>query len=162
MKNKIKPRLGSGDAGFTDLLHGKRVSKTSSRIKLNALIDELGALIGVLRSGSSAKDKRVLLKVQKDLINVAGYIAGAATAAELKTAADEITSLASRMSGRLPKLKKFLIPGETSSDALAHLARSKARLCEILAWRLRANPAAVYLNRLSDFLFLIARGADRK
>ena len=57
--------------------------------------------------------------------------------------------------------KRFVLPGENETEALAHLARAKTRVCEILAWEIKAKAAAVYLNRLSDYLFLVALKSAR-
>mgnify|MGYP001563299176 FL=1 len=54
-----------------------------------------------------------------------------------------------------------MLPGKNETEALAHLARAKARVCEILAWELKAKAPAVYLNRLSDYLFLLALKSAR-
>ena len=149
--------MGSGDDGFTELFGGKRVKKTSLRVEANALIDELNALLGVIKAGErSGKNKKELSGIQSALIAVSGLIAGAQTADGVKTGTIAIEALISVRSKRLPPLKHFAIPGKNKKDALLHLARSRARLCELLAWRLKAALPAVYLNRLSDYLFLLS------
>ena len=59
-------------------------------------------------------------------------------------------------------LKIFAVPGKNKTEALLHLARAKTRVCELLAWELKAKVPAVYLNRLSDYLFLAALQCARK
>ncbi|MBI4803210.1 MAG: ATP:cob(I)alamin adenosyltransferase [Elusimicrobia bacterium] len=158
MSDNYKPNPGSGDDGFTGLFGGKRVGKTDLRVNTNALIDELSSLLGVIKTGlKSGKSRKEIAGVQGALIAVSGSIAGAGTAPEIKTAVSGLEILIAGRAKRLPPLKKFILPGRNKTEALLHLARSRARLCELLAWRLKMKLAAVYLNRLSDYLFLLAR-----
>jgi cob(I)alamin adenosyltransferase len=69
---------------------------------------------------------------------------------------DALAALIESRAAAVRPLKKFVLPGQNETEALAHLARTKARVCEILAWELKARQPAVYLNRLSDYLFLLA------
>lgn len=161
MPENFKKNMGSGDLGFTDLLGGKRVSKTHRRIKLNALADELSALLGLLKTGVKGKGtKKELTAAQAGLIKASGIIAGARGDLKAETAALE--KLINAASAGLKPLKKFILPGAGETEALAHLARAKTRICELLAWELKAKAPAVYLNRLSDYLFLVALSSARK
>ena len=95
--------MGSGDKGFTDLFGGKRVKKTSLRVAANALIDELNALLGVIKAGErSGKNKKEIAGIQRALIAVSGLIAGARTADRVKTAIIAIETLIAVRSKRLP------------------------------------------------------------
>ena len=133
MPKNFKPGMGAGDLGFTDLFGGRRVPKTHRRVKLNALIDELSALLGLVKTGVKDKGtKEEISAAQAALVRASGLIAG--------------------MKGALKE----------ETEALAHLARAKARICELLAWELKAKAPAVYLNRLSDYLFLLALKSARK
>ncbi len=153
--------MGKGDLGFTDLFGGRRVPKTDRRVKLNALIDELGALLGQAKTALKNRGAREdLADAQKTLLRASGMIAGAKADLAAATAALE-TRISAKSAGMQP-LKKFVLPGETGPEALLHLARAKTRICEILAWEIKAKAPAVYLNRLSDFLFLAALNAARK
>ena len=155
MPANFKPFMGSGDLGFTDLLGGRRVPKTHPRVKLNALLDELSALLGLLKTGvKSAGFKKELTAAQAGLVKAAGLIAGAKGGLKNETAALE--ELIAAVSAGVKPPKKFVLPGSGETEALAHLARARARLCELLAWELKARETAVYLNRLSDYLFLAA------
>jgi cob(I)alamin adenosyltransferase len=165
MPEKFKPRMGSGDAGFTELFGGGKVKKTDLRVKTNALIDELNSLLGVVRAALRAgKDKREIAGIQRSLILASGLIAGARAghsvgglhSGQVKNSIAAIEALIAVRSKRLPPLTCFLLPGRNRTEALIHLARSRARLCELLAWQLKAKLPAVYLNRLSDYLFLLA------
>jgi len=161
MPEKFKPGMGSGDAGFTELFGGEKVKKTDLRVKTNALIDELNSLLGVLKAGLKAgKDKREITGIQRSLVLVSGFIAGARAPAQIKRSAKAVEALITARSNHRV-LHKFILPGKNGTEAFIHLARSRARLCEILAWQLKAKLPAIYLNRLSDYLFLLAAGKKR-
>ena len=155
MTKTFKPKMGSGDLGFTDLFGGKRVPKTHRRIKLNALLDDLGALLGLVKTGlKGAAARREVSAAQAGLVRAAGIIAGLRADLKAETAALEELIALRAVGLKLPK--KFVLPGASETEALAHLARAKTRVCEILAWEIKAKGPAVYLNRLSDYLFLLA------
>ena len=160
MPRYFKPSGGSGDKGFTDLLGGRRVPKTDRRIKLNALLDELSAMIGMLKV--SLRDralKKELTSAQAGLVRTSAVIAG--MKADLSGEISALEALIEASSERTRPPKEFVMPGANEAEALAHLARTRARCCEILAWELKAKDPAVYLNRLSDYLFLAALSAGR-
>ncbi len=160
MPKNFKPAIGSGDLGLTDLLGGQRVPKTHRRVKLNALLDELSALLGLLKTGIRDKaEKEEITAAQAALVRVSGLIAG--MKGNLKTETEALEALIDAHAETLKPLKKFILPGANETEALAHLARAKARICEILAWELKAKAPAVYLNRLSDSLFLLAVNSAR-
>lgn len=155
MPEQFKPKPGSGDLGFTDLFGGRRVPKTHCRVKLNALVDDLSALLGLLKTGlRDRKTKKEISAAQAALIRAAGLIAGMKGTLENETAALE--TLINARAEALKPPKRFVLPGANETEALAHLARTKTRVCELLAWEIKAKAPAVYLNRLSDYLFLIA------
>lgn len=155
MPKTYKPKLGSGDLGHTDLFGGRRVPKTHRRVKLNALVDDLSALLGLLKTGLKKPAlRRELGAVQTALIKASGLIAGMKGDLGPETAA--LTALVESRAAAVRPPRKFVLPGQNETEALAHLARTRARVCEILAWEAGAKPPAVYLNRLSDYLFLLA------
>ena len=161
MPENFKQNLGSGDLGFTDLLGGRRVPKTHRRVKLNALLDELSALLGLLKTGvKGAGFKKEITSAQTGLVKASGLIAGAKGDLKEETAALE--ELITSVSAEVKPPRKFVLPGDGETNALAHLARAKTRICEILAWELKAKAPAVYLNRLSDYLFLAALKTARR
>ena len=161
MAKEFKPGMGTGDLGFTDLFGGRRVPKTHRRVKLNALIDDLSALIGLLKTGIKAGGvKKELSAAQAGLIRASGIIAG--LRADLKAETAALESLIAARAAKLKPPKKFITPGANETEALAHLARAKTRVCEILAWEIKAKNPAIYLNRLSDYLFLVALKSARK
>jgi cob(I)alamin adenosyltransferase len=161
MPKTFKPKQGAGDLGFTDLFGGKRVPKTHRRIKLNALLDDLVALLGLVKTGlRDASARKELTAAQAGLVRASGVIAGARQ--DLKAGTAELERLIALRAAGLKLPKKFVLPGANETEALAHLARAKTRICEVLAWELKANAPAVYLNRLSDYLFLVAVKSARK
>ncbi len=161
MPKNFKPQMGAGDLGFTDLFGGKRVPKTHRRVKLNALVDDLSALLGLLKAGiRERKTKEELSAAQAALIRASGLIAGMKGGLETETSALE--ALIELRAAAVKPLKEFVLPGANETEALAHLARAKTRICEILAWEIKAKVPAVYLNRLSDYLFILALEYARK
>lgn len=161
MTDNFKPDIGKGDLGFTDLLGGRRVSKTDRRIKLNALLDELSAILGQAKTTMKSRADRLELgEAQKNIIIACGIIAG--MKADLQKATVLLEARIKTASASIKPLKIFALAGSGQTEALLHLARAKTRLCEILAWELKAKAPAVYLNRLSDSLFLAALKSARK
>ena len=155
MPKNFKPEMGKGDLGLTDLLGGKRVSKTDRRVKLNALIDDLSALLGLLKSRlKSKKAKNEISAAQAGLARAAGAVAGMKTGLDREIL--ELEKFITERAAAIKPPKRFTVPGAGQTEALAHMARTKTRICEIFAWELKAKTPAVYLNRLSDYLFLIA------
>ena len=155
MPGNFKPGRGSGDLGLTNLFGGKRVPKTHARIKLNALIDDLSALLGLLRAGTKTPEvKKGVALAQRGLTQAAGLVAG--LKADLTPQIRALEKLNETLAAGIETPKNFVQPGVNELEALAQLARTRARLCEILAWELKAKAPAVYLNRLSDYLFLVA------
>ena len=163
----------AGDTGETRLYGGKRVLKDSLRIEAYGSVDELNSALGVIRALKPGKKIDIVVRrVQDDL-----FILGAdlATPAESKkTAIPRIDSHHTRalekdidkLETMLPAIKNFLLPGGSLVAAQLHLARTICRRAERWVVRLfrteRINPeAVVYLNRLSDLLFVLARTANR-
>jgi len=178
MPKNFKPKQGSGDTGLTDIITGKKIRKTDARIKAIADIDELTCLLGLLKARFKKSSKlktyiKELEKIQKNLFIVSGIIAGMKCLTEIKTETANLEELTNVLSKKTPKLKNFIIPGKSETEALINLARARARLAEISVWeteKFKAMPgvvsrgyahqatksSAVYLNRLSDYLFLLA------
>jgi cob(I)alamin adenosyltransferase len=166
----------TGDAGTTALGDGTRVAKTDPRIEAYADVDETNAAIGVaVALGGLADDVRSALKIiQNDLFDVGADlcapIAPNPPYPSLRVTEAYVTRLENwcdEFNARLSKLDSFILPGGTPGAALLHLARTVARRAERRGWRVfevdadRMNPLAlVYLNRLSDLLFILARVAN--
>lgn len=179
----------TGDKGETSLFGGKRVPKNDLRIETYGTVDELNCLLGIIRSMRiSKKLDSILRKVQDDLFVLGADLAspeekdglvvpriGDNQIADLEKVIDELEP-------KLHPLKNFIFPGGTPPAAYLHLARAVCRRAERRAVSLsRAKPirsnsprrvacgdlrtismAIVYLNRLSDLLFILARWANKE
>jgi cob(I)alamin adenosyltransferase len=163
--SKITTR--TGDAGETGLGDGSRVSKASARITALGEVDELNSALGVLLAeGLPAEIDAALRGVQHDLFDVGGEVSipGHILVTEAQVA--ELERLLERFNRDLPPLKEFILPGGSRAAAAAHLARTVCRRAEralvALAREDRVSaPARVYLNRLSDLLFVLGRVLNR-
>jgi cob(I)alamin adenosyltransferase len=160
----------AGDAGETSLGDGSRVSKLDLRIAAYGTVDELNAQLGVVVAGDCPQELRDCLeRVQNELFDVGADLSVPfEVEGRLRidqAAVDRLEELCDRFNERLPDLKSFVLPGGTASAAALHVARTVCRRAEREA---RAageehdvNPlTAVYLNRLSDLLFILARVAN--
>ncbi len=165
-----------GDDGTTRLIGGKRVTKDSLRIEASGTLDELNALIGVVRSYRLLeKIDKVLKRIQNSLFRVGAELA---LPEEAANSAFKISSINGRdivalekeidtFEARLKPLQKFILPGGTSAGAMLHMARTIARRterrCVGLSRVEQINPQIIrYLNRLSDLLFALARYVNQQ
>ena len=166
----------TGDDGTTGLGDMSRVAKTDPRITAYADVDETNAALGVaIALGQLAPDVAELLgTIQNDLFDVGADLC-TPVVAEPKYAPLRVTeayvqrleAACDAYNEALPALNSFLLPGGTPGAALLHVARTLARRAERSTWALldlapeqtNATPAK-YLNRLSDLLFILARGAN--
>jgi cob(I)alamin adenosyltransferase len=148
--------MGSGDKGATSLPHCDKVKKTDPRIHALALLDELSATLGLARARFPKKTAADLLEIQRTLLKVSAQAAGLDFSSALQADTTGLETRIKELTGRIKPEKEFVLPGDTETEALLHLARAKTRLCEISLWEINSAPAAVYLNRLSDLLFLLA------
>lgn len=159
----------TGDNGTTMLFGGGRVFKHHLRIETYGTIDELNAYIGLLRDQTIEANHSNLLKHIQDILFVIG--ANLATNPEKKNAkppafqSDEVEALENAidlMNENLPPLRHFILPGGHTTVSYCHLARCVCRRCERLCVALQqSEPVAdiiiQYLNRLSDYLFVLSR-----
>lgn len=158
----------TGDEGTTGLGDGSRVSKDSARIEAIGTIDELNSAIGLLRSrsGLPLQVSKLLLRVQHDLFDLGGELAvpGYSVLTEAHVTALEVA--VEQFNAELPPLKEFILPGGSETAARCHLARTIARRAERRCWTLanaenQRGIGLIYLNRLSDLLFVMARTLAR-
>lgn len=163
--SKITTR--TGDAGETGLGDGARVSKASPRIAALGEVDELNSAIGVLLAESLPTEIRDALHgVQHDLFDLGGEVSIPGHVMVTEAQVGELERVLERFNRDLPPLKEFILPGGTRPAALAHLARTVCRRAEralvALAREDRVSDAArIYLNRLSDLLFVLGRALNR-
>jgi cob(I)alamin adenosyltransferase len=173
MRNRDEPvRLTKiytrgGDAGETSLGDGSRVSKRDPRIVAYGMVDELNSHIGVILAGELPRKLRTpLTRIQNELFDVGADLSRPWTGPDdkLRVTPAMVFGLERDCDGLnapLPELKSFVLPGGTESAARLHVARTVARRAEIASLAAEVNPLArVYLNRLSDLLFIAARAAN--
>ncbi|MBX3437730.1 MAG: cob(I)yrinic acid a,c-diamide adenosyltransferase [Planctomycetaceae bacterium] len=173
--NRIYTR--SGDAGETSLGDGARVLKTHPRIVAMGAVDEVNAALGVVRAGDPlpADFDELLARVQNDLFDMGADLCVPISPQNegrnpLRLTAEDVERLEraiDRFNADLPPLTSFILPGGTKAAALLHVARAQCRRAEIDILRLMDAEegnrcVAVYLNRLSDLLFVLARAANQR
>lgn len=162
----------TGDDGSTGLFGGPRVAKDAARIEAYGAIDELNSILGMVRCGDMPPGLDLLVaRLQHELFDLGAELAtpdpermgvarvGATHIEELEQAIDHFESA-------LEPLKQFILPGGTRAAAELHLARTVCRRAErrltTLAGQETISPqTGVYLNRLSDLLFVMARFVNR-
>ncbi len=158
----------TGDDGSTGLGDGTRIAKTAPRVQAMGDVDEVNSLIGLLLTESLPGGIAGLLKdVQHGLFDLGGELSipgmtlvSAGHVALLETAIDALN-------GDLPPLKEFILPGGSRAAAICHLCRAVCRRAERSVARVpdteAKNPdGRIFLNRLSDFLFVLARVLARR
>ena len=163
----------TGDKGETSLIGGTRVPKYHLRIESYGTIDELNSWIGIIRDqGIDDHSITVLLEIQDRLFTIGSSLASDPEKSIPKhrkkipdLTADDITLLEKeidRMNDHLPELRSFILPGGNNTISFCHLARCVCRRAERLVVHLAVESVVdekviVYLNRLSDYLFVLAR-----
>jgi cob(I)alamin adenosyltransferase len=161
----VKIYTRTGDAGETSLFGGARVRKDDARIESYGTIDELNSFLGVARATwpDSPLDPQ-LHAVQSDLFDLGAHLAAPDTGRFAGPAPARIAALEQSidaMESELAPLKTFVLPGGSLAAANLHVARTVCRRAERLVVTLGGEEAAVmYLNRLSDYLFVAARFAN--
>ena len=159
----------TGDKGLTSLIGGTRVPKSSLRIECYGTVDELNSHIGLVRDQEVNAGRRPLLKeIQDRLFTIGSALAADPEKSKLKLPdlhAADVTLLEDemdRLNADLPDLRAFILPGGHPAVSQTHVARCVCRRAERLVIHLAedafvAELVVVYLNRLSDFLFVLSR-----
>jgi cob(I)alamin adenosyltransferase len=159
----------TGDKGKTSLIGGTRVLKSHDRIEVYGTVDELNSYIGLVRDQEVNAGRRDFLKEVQDRL----FTIGASLAADPDKATQKLPDLLEsdvklledamdEMDAVLPELRYFVLPGGHQSVSFCHVARCVCRRAERLAIGLSqesfvAELVIVYLNRLSDYLFVLSR-----
>jgi cob(I)alamin adenosyltransferase len=159
-----------GDTGETSLGDGSRVSKLDGRIEAFGAVDELNAALGLVLAGDLPDELRgVIARVQNELFDVGADLSvPAGVDGRLRveqSMVDRLEQDCDRFNAELPELRSFVLPGGTEAAARLHVARTLCRRAERDVLRAAAKHdlgplVAVYLNRLSDLLFVLARAAN--
>ena len=159
----------TGDKGYTSLIGGTRVPKHHLRIESYGTVDELNSYIGLIRDQPIAEHHREILKQIQDRL----FTIGASLAADPEKSRMVIPDLhlediellekeMDAMDEQLPELKHFILPGGSTTVSYCHLARCVCRRAERITVHLAQESTVdekvnIYLNRLSDYLFTLAR-----
>lgn len=167
---KFKVYTKTGDSGTTGLIGGTRVPKHHLRLEAYGTVDELNSYIGLIRSHEiEQKSSDILLMIQNKLFLIGSRLATDDTKSDLKEKLiieeSDILLLEKemdRMDESLPELNNFVLPGGDPLNGYCHIARTVCRRAERRANQLAAevdvNPLLLkYINRLSDYLFILSR-----
>lgn len=168
----------TGDTGETSLANGERQAKNSRRIAAVGALDEYSAALGVLLATTDkheAKDRAILERAQGNALFIGAIVAGANKSVLTRRhtfGASDITELEQRidqLESGLPALTEFILPGGVPAAAAAHQARTVCRRSErqLVAVRPEVDSTywamvLAYINRLSDYLFVLARSYNRR
>jgi cob(I)alamin adenosyltransferase len=159
----------TGDEGLTSLIGGTRVPKYDLRIESYGTVDELNSYIGMIRDHDiDANQKDILKEVQDRLFTIGAALASDPEKSKMKIPdlhLSDITFLENQideMNLVLPELKHFILPGGSPVVSFCHVSRCVCRRAERIIVHLKAESfvdekVVVYLNRLSDYLFVLAR-----
>jgi cob(I)alamin adenosyltransferase len=171
----VKIYTKAGDRGETGLLGGMRVPKDHLRVAAYGDVDETSAALGAARALAGPPLERLLLSIQKDLFAIGAQLADptrevAARRRKAAVTAAHVRRLERAIDARQAKLaplRSFVMPGGTPAAALLHQARTVCRRAERSVVTLsREEPVdpriLVYLNRLSDLLFVLARSENAR
>jgi len=173
----VKTSVGSGDRGITSLLSGERVPKSNARVDACGEVDELSSVLGACAAALSAGHAGLQMEiqgVQSDLLHIGAWLAtspGSPTRQLLRTISPDrlrdIEEAIDRLEAELPPLQSFILPGGHVTAAWAHVARTVCRRAERRVQSLAAEAGELetesaqgilpYLNRLSTYLFALAR-----
>jgi cob(I)alamin adenosyltransferase len=170
----VKIYTRTGDAGETSLFDGTRVSKAHSRVDAYGEVDELNAWLGLARASGLAADlDAAVVRIQQDLFALGAQLADPADriaerVMKARLAEADVTrleQLIDRLETEVPPLRRFILAGGTATGAALHVARTVCRRAERRIVALDPAPEAVlirYINRLSDLLFVLARGVNHR
>lgn len=168
--NKIYTKIG--DKGSTQLGDGKMVNKDSLRVDAYGSVDEANATIGLSILRTNIKIKKILKIVQNDLFDLGAdlCIPDKKDTQKLKITKDRVDYIEEKIDNfnkELSSLNSFILPGGSESSTYLHIARTVTRRAErkivALSKKEKINPITIiYLNRLSDLLFVLARYTNNK
>lgn len=166
----------TGDKGYTSLIGGTRVPKHHLRIECYGTVDELNSHIGLIRDQEiSGHDKQVLKEIQDRLFTIGSSLASDPEKSKMiipdlhENDIELLEKEIDAMNEKLPELRNFILPGGNNAISFCHIARCVCRRAERLSVHLSEESKVnekvnIYLNRLSDYLFVLARkiGNDLK
>lgn len=160
----------TGDEGTTSLVGGVKVRKTNARIEAYGTVDELSANLGLLASFmKDGADKDLIIRTQRNLFTVCSYLATDKTQTELAPSytlnggeVDVLEQEIDAINSNIPQQTAFILPGGSHEAAFAHVCRTVCRRAERRIFSLAESTELdaeilQYINRLSDYLFVLAR-----
>ena len=161
-----------GDTGFTSLVGGKRVKKSDYVVEAVGNVDELNAYLGLVICYLGLSKKKVLKNIQNDLFDLGADLA---TPINVKKRVVRIRNSHTlylekeidKINDKLKPLTSFILPGGSKVSSLLHVARTVNRRCEISIVKLKEKTkinleVLKYINRLSDYLFVLARQTNKR
>ena len=166
MNNRIdRVTTKTGDGGITSLSDGKRYPKHHDLIELVGTLDEANTAIGmlvVLLPDNASEVRKFLRRIQSRLFDAGAVVAGGKKGDYWTTETVEVEQQIIQINQRLEPLVEFTLPGGNMNNAQAHVARTIVRRAERCYWRSGVQdrvdvPIGQYLNRISDYLFVISR-----
>ncbi|OGH33909.1 MAG: ATP:cob(I)alamin adenosyltransferase [Candidatus Levybacteria bacterium RIFCSPHIGHO2_02_FULL_42_12] len=170
--HNVKIYTKTGDKGETSLFGGQRVSKSDVRVESYGTIDELNSAIGIVLSVTNNKQKTIrkeLIKIQNDLFEIGSALANPTSKSirDLEKRVGEFEKLIDELTSSVPPLQNFILPGGGRGGSLLHFARTVCRRAERWTVALSKKEKVdtnilIYLNRLSDLLFTMARYVNWK
>jgi cob(I)alamin adenosyltransferase len=170
-KRITKVYTRTGDKGLTSLIGGKRVSKDSSRVNAYGEIDELNAVLGIVRSQAMDDEiKAIISVIQNDLFIIGADLASPMDILVPRIKPDSIKRLEQTIDKflkELDPLKEFILPTGTGGGQYLHLARTVSRRAERSIVKLKREETInedvlKYINRLSDLIFVMARIENKR
>jgi cob(I)alamin adenosyltransferase len=165
----LKIYTKTGDKGQTSLIGGTRVSKNNIRIESYGTVDELNSFVGLIRDQDiDANSKNILLEIQDRLFTIGALLASDPEKSKMKVPdlnEEDIVLLENeidKMNETLPEMKFFVLPGGHTTVSYCHIARCVCRRAERQTIELASSSFVAdlvikYLNRLSDYLFVLSR-----
>ena len=162
----------TGDDGTTGIQNGARISKTDSRIQAYGMVDEINSFLGIILSKLDERDLvNLITKIQNDLFVVGSDLSNPDLKNTQNRVNDEMIKALEEnidnLEKKLPPITNFILPGGHEIAAVVHVSRSITRRAEIFVISLSEkekinNNCIIYLNRLSDLLFVIARTINQR
>jgi cob(I)alamin adenosyltransferase len=171
----VKIYTKTGDQGETSLFDNTRVSKADPRVEAYGQVDELNACLGAVTAAGVGEDIAAeLASIQKELFALGARLADPSSRIASRVTKAAITAVdverleqtIDRLEAEVPPLRRFILPGGAGGGALLHLARTVCRRAERRVIGLGPDAVepivVVYLNRLSDLLFVMARAVNHR
>ncbi len=166
----------TGDKGTTSLFDKTRVLKSSDRVETYGTIDELNSMLGAAIAALSSKHKVSIINIKKeleliqhDLLEIGSALANPQSLPikGLSARPTDFEKMIDKMTAKMPELKNFILPGGSRAGSLLHVSRTIARRAErrivaLIQTEDIDQDIVIYVNRLSDLLFTMARFANHK